>query len=170
MMIQKARSSLVAVVAAAAIAASAGCFGRFRVTMAVYEFNAGIGNKFLRSLAMWAMIIIPVYEIAGLADILIFNTIEFWGGGSVAKIHKTPDGGQVEVAQVSPEVLRVRWMDAAGRGDEIEVVKVSARAGYLRRPGGAIVGTLEQTEDGRIVARPAQGQSVPPAVLAAASK
>lgn len=59
-----------------------GCFGEFALTRKVYEFHDGISdNKFIKSLLFW----IPgglVYWIAGAADAVIFNLIEFWSGSN----------------------------------------------------------------------------------------
>lgn len=59
-----------------------GCFGEFALTRKVYEFHDGItDSKFVKSLLFW----IPgglVYWIAGAADAIIFNLIEFWSGSN----------------------------------------------------------------------------------------
>lgn len=134
-----------------------GCFGRFRLVRAVYDFNEGIGNKFARSLVTWAMIIVPVYGVAGLIDFVVLNTVEFWTGAPVAQGTQTlPDGTSVAFDRVSPEVLRVRVTERDGRWHEVEMVKVGERAGYVRRADGTIVAQVEETVDGRIVARAAK--------------
>jgi hypothetical protein len=153
------RSLVVALLALAASAA--GCFGRFRVVSAVYEFNRSVENKFVRSLVMVAMIVIPVYGVAALADVLVFNLIEFWGGNAALGTRTLPDGTQVQFARISPELLRIRVTSAQGRTEELEVVKIGQTAGYLRRPGGPILMAVEQTADGQIVARDTAGQEVP---------
>ncbi len=57
-----------------------GCYGSFTVTKKLYNWNGKVGDKFVNTAVMWVMFIIPAYEIAGAADLLIFNTIEFWTG------------------------------------------------------------------------------------------
>ncbi len=59
-----------------------GCFGKFNLTRKVYDINAKVGDKFLRSAVTWAFIIIPVYGIAAFLDFVLFNTIEFWTGSN----------------------------------------------------------------------------------------
>jgi hypothetical protein len=152
--LERFRRPLVAAALAALTATTAGCFGRFPVVSVVYDFNRGVGNKFLRSLVMVVMIVIPVYEIAALADIVIFNTIEFWTGGrSVADSRTLPDGTRVDIASVSHDVLRMRTTTPDGRITDLEIVKVSPGAGIVRRPGGTILAQVELTPDGRIVSR-----------------
>lgn len=58
-----------------------GCFGSFNLTKNVYEMNDNATeNGFVKSALMVGLLIIPVYEIAAIADILVLNTIEFWTG------------------------------------------------------------------------------------------
>lgn len=59
------------------------CYGSFEFVKKVYEWNDGATeNKFVKSILMWAMFIIPVYEIAGFVDLFILNLIEFWKGSN----------------------------------------------------------------------------------------
>jgi len=61
--------------------ASAGCYGKFALTRKVYELNGQItDNKFVHSLVMIGFYIVPIYGLAALGDVLIFNVIEFWAG------------------------------------------------------------------------------------------
>lgn len=67
--------------------AQTGCFGEFALTRKIYEFNSGIagdglGGRFVRTLVMYGLMVIPVYSIAGFLDIVIFNLIEFWSGSN----------------------------------------------------------------------------------------
>lgn len=133
---------------------SAGCFGRFHLVRTVYDFNASVQNKFARSLVTWAMVIIPVYAVAGLVDFLILNTIEFWSGSSALADQTLPDGTQMQLARISDDVMRVRLTRPNGAIDEVEFVKVSENAGLVRRPSGQLVGTVERTADGQIISRP----------------
>ncbi|MDO5569904.1 MAG: DUF3332 domain-containing protein [Bacteroidales bacterium] len=60
------------------------CIGPFRVTTSMWEWNKSIGDKFLNEVVFLALHIVPVYEVVYLADVLIFNTIDFWGGNAFA--------------------------------------------------------------------------------------
>jgi len=67
-----------------------GCYGKFALTRKVYALNGQVSDKFLRSGLTWVFLIVPVYGIAGLADFVVFNTIEFWSGKNpVAEGEKT---------------------------------------------------------------------------------
>lgn len=74
------------------------CIGSFSLTNKLLDWNRGVDSKFVNELIFVAFCIVPVYEIAVLADALVINSIEFWSGenpvadaGSVKTI-KTNDG------------------------------------------------------------------------------
>lgn len=56
------------------------CIGSFNLTKSVLGWNNQVGNKFVNELVFFAFWILPVYEVTGLADILVLNSIEFWSG------------------------------------------------------------------------------------------
>lgn len=57
-----------------------GCFGSFSLTTKLHRWNDNVsGSKFVNELVFLGMCIIPAYELFLLGDVLIFNTIEFWG-------------------------------------------------------------------------------------------
>lgn len=58
-----------------------GCFGGFRATKAVHEFNREVHpNKWVQEIVFLGLVIIPVYGLATLFDAIILNSIEFWTG------------------------------------------------------------------------------------------
>ena len=74
------------------------CIGSFGLSNKLLDWNKNLDSKFVNELVFIAFCIIPVYEVAGLADILVLNSIEFWSGsnpvadtGNIKKI-ETKDG------------------------------------------------------------------------------
>jgi hypothetical protein len=66
-----------------------GCYGQFGLTRKLYNWNGqATGNKFANSAILWALLIIPVYELASLGDFLIFNTIEVFTGSNPVAMNK----------------------------------------------------------------------------------
>jgi hypothetical protein len=59
-----------------------GCFGPFRLTKKMYDWNGSFPNKWGREAMFLVLSILPVYGFSAFADAIIFNTIEFWGGES----------------------------------------------------------------------------------------
>jgi len=56
------------------------CIGSFSLTNRMLNWNRNIDNKFINELVFFAFWVLPVYEVCGLADILVLNSIEFWSG------------------------------------------------------------------------------------------
>lgn len=56
------------------------CMGKFALTKNLYGWNEQISNKFVNELVFIAFWVLPVYEVCGLADLLVLNSIEFWSG------------------------------------------------------------------------------------------
>lgn len=58
------------------------CIGSFGLWNSLKDWNQGVSNKFVNELIFLAFHIVPVYEIAYLADVLVLNSIEFWSGSN----------------------------------------------------------------------------------------
>lgn len=70
------------------------CIGSFGLWNSLKDWNQGVSNKFVNELIFLAFHIVPIYEVAYLADVLVLNSIEFWSGSSpVASI------GEVKTVQ-----------------------------------------------------------------------
>lgn len=50
----------------------------FSLTNKLLTWNRQVGSKFVNELVFFALWILPVYEVSGLADLLVLNSIEFW--------------------------------------------------------------------------------------------
>jgi hypothetical protein len=85
------------------MAAGTGCIGRMAVSGKVGEFNLTVvENRFARELVFLGLYIVMVYPIAGLSDLLIVNSIEFWSG-------ENPVTGEARLARAGDS----RTMEAA---------------------------------------------------------
>lgn len=58
------------------------CIGSFGLWSSLKDWNNNIGNKFVNEIVFLAFHIVPVYEVAYLADIIVLNSIEFWSGSN----------------------------------------------------------------------------------------
>ncbi|WP_251622999.1 DUF3332 domain-containing protein [Odoribacter lunatus] len=77
------RQTTAVVLIASMGALMSGCFGSFALTSKLHRWNGEVSNsKFVNELVFLGLCILPVYEIACLGDVLIFNSIEFWGGNN----------------------------------------------------------------------------------------
>lgn len=72
---------------------SSSCIGSFSLSNRLLSWNRNVSNKFLNELVFFAFWVLPVYEVCGLADVLVLNSIEFWSGKNpVAQGKKVIDG------------------------------------------------------------------------------
>ena len=56
------------------------CIGSFGLTHKVLDWNKSIGSKWVNEVVFFCFMVLPVYELTGLADVLVINSIEFWKG------------------------------------------------------------------------------------------
>ena len=70
------------------------CIGSFGLTNKLLSWNKQVGSKFVNELVFVAFWILPVYEVSGLADILVINSIEFWSGSNPVAQGRTVIDGQ----------------------------------------------------------------------------
>ena len=83
-----------------------GCYGNFAATRKLYSFNGSFNNKYVNSVLMYVMLTaLPVYEIAAAADILVFNTVEFWTGSNPMAMG--PNDEVIKYAQENDKDLKV---------------------------------------------------------------
>ncbi len=86
--------SVAVILALAASMVSTSCIGKFALTNKLLSWNNTIGNKFVNELVFIAFWIIPVYEVAATADLLVINSIEFWSGNNPVACGKKVIDGQ----------------------------------------------------------------------------
>ena len=81
---KKIKISVAAILLAGSSLTFSSCIGSFALTNSVLDWNKGIGSKVVNELVFIAFWILPVYEVTGLADLLVLNSIEFWSGKNPA--------------------------------------------------------------------------------------
>lgn len=70
------------------------CIGSFALTNKLLSWNKNIGGKIVNELVFVGFWILPVYEVAALADVLVINSIEFWSGSNPMACGKKIIDGQ----------------------------------------------------------------------------
>ena len=73
---RRGRTRLATALALVLSLASSGCIGQFALTKDVYTRNQRVHDKVAREAIFFGLCIIPVYELALIADLLVLNTIE----------------------------------------------------------------------------------------------
>jgi len=111
------------------IAANTGCYGSFALTKKVYKWNGSLGDKWLDSLVMWVLYIIPVYGVSVFIDAVVFNVIEFYTSknpmafNSTTEIHKTVQSkGKVYDIAIGNKKITIVEVKGPDAGKSISVV------------------------------------------------
>lgn len=140
------RRFLVPVVAASLLLSA--CFGSFKATQGVWRFNDDVSdNKFVDEIVFLAMNIVPIYGIAALGDVILFNTIEFWTGDNPLARSGAPeaDEASVEVQRDEDGSLTLR------RGDEvIRIVRDEAGLQAIDA-AGEVISTAHRVDGALVV-------------------
>ena len=121
----------------------------------VYKFNGNLGNKWINSIFTFVLGG-PVYGIAGTADFLVFNLIEFWTGSNPVAYQgkdfdqKMADGTRVQGHLLDDGRLQVTLTPVAG---EAKVVVLDQEIDGIKATtvDGAFVAKVATIADGRTV-------------------
>ena len=122
------KTSISLILAAALMTSS--CLGSFNLVSGLKEWNDGLtSSKFLDNLIFWGLNIIPVYGVAVLGDVIIFNPIEFWTGsnpismneGEVEKQIVRKNGKKYEVT-ASKNKFAIEVLKGENQGEKMELV------------------------------------------------
>lgn len=131
----------------------AGCFGNFAATRKVYEFNESFGNKWMNQIMFWVLSFVPVYNVAAFADVVLFNTIEFWTGSN--PIAMGPNEEVIKYANQNGKNLRItirqneiRVEDVDNPAEELELsYKPLERSWYYHSDSGMVkIATLSDNQ------------------------
>jgi hypothetical protein len=131
----------------------AGCFGNFAATRKVYEFNESFGNKWMNQIMFWVLSFVPVYNVAAFADVVLFNTIEFWTGSN--PIAMGPNEEVIKYANQDGKNLRItirqneiRVEDVDNPAEELELsYKPLERSWYYHSDSGMVkIATLSDNQ------------------------
>ena len=144
------------------------CFGKFALVRKIYGFNESVGDKWLRSLLTFALVVIPVYLVATFFDYVILNVIEFWTGNNPAaalapgetreKLASTPDGTRVKmVISDGGRQLRVE-VTPIGEPPLVMDLRRTEAGAELRDGTGVLQSALTVTETGGVEVRDGAGR------------
>lgn len=106
------------------------CIGSFSLTKKVYQFNKGVGNKWIQELVFLVFCAIPVYSIAVFVDAVILNLIEFWTGsnpmsmneGDIEIQYKKGIDGNTYKLTATKNKLHILQLEGKGKGNEMAFV------------------------------------------------
>lgn len=143
-----------------------GCIGRMAVTAEVLRFNLDVTpGKWGREIVFLVLYIIPVYPLAGMVDLLIVNSLEFWQGTN-------PVSGETRLAWEPQRTHVVEGEDGSRavstlREDgsiDIEITESDGQTHSLnlnREEGGVVARDASGTPLGRMDASGALHRDIP---------
>lgn len=138
------------------------CIGSFGLFNKLLDWNRNIDSKFINELVFLAFCIVPVYEIAYLADIVVLNTIEFWTGenpvadaGSIKTVD-TKNG--VYTVETKADGYRIR---KAGEDKAVDLKFDKSDKSWSVEAGGESARLLRFEDDDRVVMYLPDGQEMP---------
>lgn len=141
--------------------AMSGCFASFNLTRKIYKFNQGLGDKWLNEIAFLVMTIIPVYGVGVTVDVLVLNSIEFWGGTNPVsasndqKVIPIPEAGVTLILNAADKSIRL-LQDSEGSQKEY-VFERSGGETIVKDITGNVLVRCAATETGGIVMKDASG-------------
>jgi hypothetical protein len=147
----------VALVLAASILLTS-CYGSFKLTRNLHEWNGTLGDKWINALVFYGLLVVPVYEIAVTVDAVILNTIEFWTGDNpvamkdgrqTEKIVKNEKGTYKITAQKNRIIIE--GIDGPEKGKTVRLrINEQNRALYLEKEN-QLVKIAEYDQDQQLV-------------------
>lgn len=148
-----------------------GCFGKFNLTRAMWDFNKNVSpNKFVQWAVFLVMVIVPVYAIGTLVDALVINSIEFWTGQNPISSAETGDGN-TRVVRLSPEdtlrlsrdadsgVMKVE-LERAGQPPLVRYFEPLEDGMAVRDDAGALLLQAREQADGAVAVTDASGNTM----------
>lgn len=149
-----------------------GCYGPFHLVRKVHKFNGEVSdNKWVVELAFLVMYLFPVYGLAGAADAIIFNSIEFWTGENPLAPASLDAPKTKRIVRGDQEILLSRLSTPAGEQLLLQQLSAGQPGQSLRvqREGngmvafngeGQVVYRAQTLADGSVTISDAQGTQV----------
>jgi hypothetical protein len=162
------KSVLFAVAASLCLSVFAGCYGPFRLTKKVYDWNGSISDKWGREAVFLVLYVVPVYGISLFADAVLFNSIEFWSGdnpiaaapGTQSTLLAAGDHSMVLSYAADRQRMRVDLFQQH-RPQDYFTIETGANGGTVARDAsGRVVMTARTLENGQVSIANAAGEQV----------
>jgi len=146
-----------------------GCFGKFALTRAIWDFNNNVSpNKFIKWLVFLVLVVVPVYGIGTLVDALVINSIEFWTGSNPVESADAGGSPQERVVRLGPgdtlrlsrepgsDVMKVE-LEREGQATLVRYFEPLADGMAVRDDAGAVLLQAREQLDGAVTVTDAAG-------------
>ena len=94
--------------ALATVAVLSGCYGPFELTQKLHKWNGGLGDKWVCAGVFLLLNIVPVYDVAVIADAIVLNSVQFWTGESMLESKVIEKDGMKTVMTGYPDQKVIR--------------------------------------------------------------
>ncbi len=81
-----------------------GCTGPFALTKKLHNWQIGSNNKWADEALFLGCAILPIYLFATLGDVIIFNSIEFWGSDNPISAVNNQNGDELCLRSVAEQM------------------------------------------------------------------
>lgn len=123
------------------------CIGSFSAFNGLREWNEGVtDSKFGNELIFLALWVVPVYQIATLADLIVFNAIEFWDGTNPISMNEgdsetklvTSKGNTYKIITTKNN-FHVDIIDGKRKGESTDLVYVETNKSWNVKKDGELI-------------------------------
>ncbi len=147
------RSVGIATLAAFLPLASVGCFGEFKLTRKVYNWNKRVDeDKWIRWFVFLVITIIPIYGLATLIDAVVANSIEFWTGenpimsdAGTQRVVTGPDGEVITMTLREDRAIDVVIARSDGSEERLVLVREDRSVAAFAVDGSLIARVADGT-------------------------
>jgi hypothetical protein len=145
-----------------------GCFGKFSLTRAMWDFNKNVSpNKFVQWAVFLVMVIVPVYSVGTLVDALVINSIEFWTGNNPissadvnTRVVRLGDGETLRLSrEPGSEVMKVE-LERQGQAPVVRYFEPLNDGMVVRDDAGALLIQAREQADGAVTVTDASGAAL----------
>lgn len=138
------------------------CIGSFGLWTGLRDWNQGVGNKFVNEVVFCAFHIIPIYEVAYVADLLVLNSIEFWSGSNpvaqVGQIQRLKGENGDYVVRTNVDGYTITKVGEEDR--PLDLVYNAATRTWNAVAGSSVYEVFTMNEDGTITFKQQDGTPV----------
>ncbi len=136
-----------------------GCIGSFKGLQTVWEFNREVSDSIVvQELVFLAMVLIPVYEVVGVADLLVLNTLEAITGENPLAQGDTAFEVEGTVVRLRPGARALRVELERDGVVERHRIRRGAAGWEVTDGEGRVLARLVHGADGSVLVEDGEGQ------------
>ncbi len=131
------------------------CYGPFRLTQKLYNWNGTLGDKYINAILFVALNIVPVYGIVVGVDAVVLNSIEFWTGTNPMAMNEgqsdsklITDGGKTWRVTAKKHRFEIEQIAGPNLGEKATLAFNEQTATWSIQSGSTSIDLAQLTTDG----------------------